>query len=297
VLSKLVETGRKVMPQIHCIYGVPGVGKSTFASKFPEPIFIDLEKGSYALDVARVSDVPTLEKFREVLQLILTDNHSHKTIVIDSIESLEGLLSDFVCKEGKVDSIEKYDGGFGKGFSRLREIGREIMIELRALAEKRGMTVVMIGHSQVRSQTDPATNASYDRYTLRTNEKFAAVIRDLSDNVFFVTHKVYTAKENNKTKAVSDGERVLFTEWRAGFDAKNRLSLPFEIPLDYQAFVAACEGAAPKSASDLRKDIEELIKGLDNEELKTKVKAALEKNPSEETLHTIKNRVLTYVQI
>ena len=35
------------------IYGPEGIGKSTFASQFPNPLFIDTENGTKELDVAR----------------------------------------------------------------------------------------------------------------------------------------------------------------------------------------------------------------------------------------------------
>ena len=40
------------------VYGQEGVGKSTFASKFPNPVFIDTEGSTKQLDVARF-DAPT----------------------------------------------------------------------------------------------------------------------------------------------------------------------------------------------------------------------------------------------
>ena len=36
------------------VYGVEGIGKTTFASQFPDPLFVDVEGGTRHLDVARV---------------------------------------------------------------------------------------------------------------------------------------------------------------------------------------------------------------------------------------------------
>lgn len=35
------------------VYGPEGIGKSTFASKFPDPVFIDTEGSTKDMDVAR----------------------------------------------------------------------------------------------------------------------------------------------------------------------------------------------------------------------------------------------------
>ena len=53
------------------VYGVEGIGKTTFASKFPDPLFIDVEGGTKHLDVARVDPAPQswtalMEIIREV---------------------------------------------------------------------------------------------------------------------------------------------------------------------------------------------------------------------------------------
>ena len=36
------------------VYGPEGIGKSTFASKFPDPLFIDTEGSTNDMDVARL---------------------------------------------------------------------------------------------------------------------------------------------------------------------------------------------------------------------------------------------------
>ena len=44
-----VETAKKVV-----IYGPEGIGKSTLAARFPQPLFIDTEGSTKELDVARL---------------------------------------------------------------------------------------------------------------------------------------------------------------------------------------------------------------------------------------------------
>ena len=56
-----IKTGKITRTQKCVIYGCEGVGKSTFASKFPKPLFADLEGGTAHLDVPRISDLNTWE--------------------------------------------------------------------------------------------------------------------------------------------------------------------------------------------------------------------------------------------
>jgi hypothetical protein len=290
---KNVTTGRQMKPMIHTIFGLPGVGKTTWASRFPNCLILDLEHGSNSLEVARISSITDLNQFKLALSSLLTEPHDYKTVAIDSIEALESLIADAVCKEGSVETIEKYDGGYGKGYQRSRELMREIMMTLKGLTEK-GMTAILIGHSQVKTHNDPAENVSFDRYIMRVNDKMGAVIRDLSDNVFFACHKVSTYSEKGKTRAISDGERVIKTEWRAAFDAKNRLGLPFEIPLSYQAFSEAINNLKPKNVNELREETQALLKGLDAE-TRPRAEEALKKAQTTEELIAIKNRITTLV--
>jgi hypothetical protein len=292
LLKKAVSKGKQIGAQIHVVAGDNGVGKTTFACSFPSPLCIDLENGSRHLDVERIKadEVPDITTFRAILKELIETDHSYKTIVIDSVESLESLISDAVCAEGKVKSIELFDGGYGKGYVRSREMMREVMEDLRAL-QKKEVSAVLVAHTQVKSKTDPATNQTYDRVIMRCNDKMAALIRDLADNCFYCTHRVLTTKENNKTKAFGDGQRVMFTQWRPGFDAKNRLDLPLEIPLSYEAFVEACSSQPP---GDVISEIEEIASKLD-EQMKIKVRDQVEKyknNPAK--LKEIKNRLLNY---
>ena len=49
-----IQTAQKIV-----LYGPEGIGKTTFASRFPEPLFIDTEGSTRQLDVARLPKPPT----------------------------------------------------------------------------------------------------------------------------------------------------------------------------------------------------------------------------------------------
>jgi hypothetical protein len=282
-----VTNGKKIGAQIHVIAGNNGVGKTTWAASFPGVLMIDLEKGSGHLDVTRLSadKVKDLASVRAVLKELLETNHNFKTIAIDSIEALEGLISDFVCSEGKVSSLEDYGGGYGKGHSRTREIMREIMIDIQKLRDSKDITTILVAHTQVKNISDPATNQNYDRVIMRCNDKMAAIVRDLSDNVFYATYKVFMNKESGKMKAYGDGQRVIYTQWRPGFDAKNRLELPLEMPLSYDAFVKE----VLEAISEISKLVDDSMKKVVAEQVEK-----FKNNPAK--LNEVKNRLMTYVE-
>ena len=292
-LLEQVTTGKQIGAQVHVITGHNGIGKTTFAASFPGPLIIDLEKGSEHLDVPRIpsNNIPTFKKLRDLLKDLASTKHEYKTVTIDSVESIETLINQAVCEEGKVKSIE--DFGYGRGYVLARDLMKDLFSDFRALQDK-GISTILTAHTQVKSQTDPANNQTYDRIIMRANDKLASVVRDLADNVLYATHKVFTTEVKNKTQAFSSGQRVLLTQWRAGHDAKNRLDLPYEIPLSFDAFKEACEKKSDTKAEELVQSIEEMSSGFD-EKLKASVKEQVAKHKTNpEKLREISNRLMKY---
>lgn len=287
-----VKSGKEKRAYIITEYGPNGVGKSSWAAKFPKPLFADLEKGSFHLNVDRLDNLESLDQFKNLVTELLKEKSNYETFVVDSVEALEALILDSVKKKYKVDSVE--DIPYGKGFSESREVMTELMHMFRKLTLEKNITVILIGHSQVKTHTDPGTNVTYDRYIMRCGDKMASVIRDLSDHVFFISHKVYSTEKNGKTQAFSTGQRVIYTEWRNSWDAKNRLDLPYEMPLSYEVFAEACLRESDSKAEDLVLSIEEMYSKIEPK-LKATVKESVEKfrnNP--EMLTDIKNRLQKY---
>lgn len=80
------------------VYGMGGVGKTTFASTFPKPLLLDFENGAkyfgergISIDVAVFKTWPTGEEKKEIAKVL----EDYETIVIDPIgEAMEKLISD-----------------------------------------------------------------------------------------------------------------------------------------------------------------------------------------------------------
>jgi hypothetical protein len=106
--------------------------------------------------------------------------------------------------------------------------------ELSVLNEK--MHVLLIGHAQIKSFQDPELPTAYDRYQLKINDKAAALVREAADAVLFARFETELVKTNGKSRARGEGVRVMYSESRPAFDAKNRFNLPFCMPLDWKTF-------------------------------------------------------------
>jgi hypothetical protein len=79
--------------------------------------------------------------------------------------------------------------------------------------------------------------SAYDRYQLKINDKAAALVREAADAMLFARFETELVKANgSKAKVRGEGMRVMYTESRPAFDAKNRFGLPFCMPLDWKTF-------------------------------------------------------------
>ena len=246
MLEQIHRGVRSVPPRI-LIYGIEGVGKSTAGAQAPRPIFVQTEDG---LDQIDCDSFPLAGDYRDVvaaLTELYTAKHDYQTVVLDTLDWLERLIWDDVCREYGVKSIEKADGGYAKGYTHALRQWREILAGLDALRNERGMAVILLAHAKVEKFEDPESVA-YDRYSPRLHKHAGALVTEWCDAVLFATRRFRTQTEDagfnrQRTIAVAlgqdGGERVLRTVGGPACIAKNRYSLPAELPLAWDALLAA----------------------------------------------------------
>lgn len=273
------------------LYGTDGVGKTTFGAQMESPIFCGPEKGSEQLDVARFPEPKTMQDIMDQIVWLATQKHEFKSLVIDSLDRIEPMIWDFICKQEGVMSIEQVGGGFGKGYTYAIKVWDQFLALLNKLRDDKKINVLLIAHSQIKVFTDPATGSAYDRYQLKMNEKASALCRETVDSVLFATFKTYTkGKEGQKHKAFGDGTRVMYTERRPSHDAKNRFGLPFELPLNYIDYKNAVESDKTDS---ILSDINELKKNFDADLVKKIDESVLKAGRNAESLTLIRERLRT----
>src|SRR5579871_2912516 len=78
-----VRKGILAAPLRVLLYGVEGVGKSTFAMRAPAPIFLGKENGTEELPVARLPEPQTWDEVLEGIALLQNSDTEYKTLVID----------------------------------------------------------------------------------------------------------------------------------------------------------------------------------------------------------------------
>lgn len=295
-----VTTEPKVQGSVTTLTGLNGVGKTEVIARasLAKKLLFNLESGANHLALPKIDadKIKTFSALRKAFTELANTKHDYTLIGVDTMDIVEHLATQELLDEHSGKSIETVGGGFGKGYVFLREKIRDFMGDCRVLAEK-GIDVFLLAHTQVKTYSDPTNSAQYDRYVMRCNDKVASIIKDLSDNVFFATYKVYvTEAESGKTKAVGDGQRVMFTEWRPAFDAKNRQSLPFELPLSYDAYKTASLSKYAPSAQELEESIGQMLPAIKDGALAEKVHMSVKDAKGDVTkLVAIKARLQTLI--
>lgn len=258
-----ISKGKVERPMRVLAYGVPGVGKSSFGAASPRPIFLASEDGTSHLDVERFPSPLAWQDVIDATDALLRDDHSYKTIVLDTLDWMEPLVWRHVAAMHRADSIDAIP--FGRGFNEAVTVWRSLLARLDRLVSVRRMNVVMLAHAVIKRVDDPQTGP-FDRYRIPLHEKSADVLREWVDALLFARHEVKTVERNGKTRGVSSGHRVLHTTWTAAYDAKNRFDLPEVLPLDWSEFEAACKAHVPADPGKLRAEIEGLLAQLGEEE-------------------------------
>jgi len=293
-----VTKGKLKLPHLLLLYGPDGVGKSTFGAQAPNPIFLGPEKGTMNLDVARFPTPHTWNDIIQACEELANENHGYKTLVIDTLDWLEPLCYSHICKLSDVSSIEKAAGGYGKGFREALNEMVEFRHKLSFLRESKGINIILLAHSKVVTFEDPTTDHGYSRYELKlqdsANVSIRSMWREYVDSVLFCNFETFSKGEGKQARGVTTRDRKMWTERDAGFDAKNRFSLPFEMDLDFAKYDLAVNSTPQEQVGDVISRIMELVGQVKDEDLKGKVLEQVEKHSKNQTqLTKIEDRLRT----
>jgi hypothetical protein len=249
-----IQTGTTNLPPRILEYGVQGIGKTTFGANAPKPIMIQTEDGEGVIDIARFPLATSYTQVLEALAALANEQHEYKTLIVDSLDWLEPLIWAHVCAENGESNIE--DFGYGKGYVLALDEWANFIDALNYLRRTKDMTVILTAHAEVKKYNDPA-NEPYDRYQIALNKSAGAKMLEWADVVLFANYRIATKESdagfnNKKNRAIGNGDRIVYTEERPAFHAKNRFNMPPELPFNWQAVSAAIPyfGAAQPAAEN-----------------------------------------------
>ena len=249
-MSKYKITGGVMPAPLKVVlYGVEGIGKSSFAARFPQPVFIDTEGGTGRLDVRRLPAPDSWQMLLDEAAAAADGQVPCRTLVLDTADWAEKLCMAGVCARFKVKGIE--DIGYGKGYTYVKEDFARLLDVLEKVIAS-GRHVVVVAHAAVAKFEQPDAVGSYDRWVMKTSKQVAPLLREWCDMLLFANYKTVVEKSGSgpsaKNKA-SGARRVLYTTHNACWDGKNRFGLPDEVPFDYESIRAIVDGSTLSAAA------------------------------------------------
>ena len=235
ITKGVIESAQKVI-----IYGPEGIGKSTFASNFPNPYFIDTEGSTKKLNVQRLPKPSSWEMIMQEARYIKNNPSVCNTLVIDTADWAERFCIEHVCAKAGVKGLA--DFGYGNGYVYLGEEFGRLLNLLNEVVDE-GVNVCFVAHSIIKKFERPDEVGAYDRYELKLEKKTNPLLKEWADMILFANYKTIVVNVDNqgaqkgKNKA-QGGQRVMYTSHHPCWDAKNRHGLEEELPFEYEQIAA-----------------------------------------------------------
>ena len=236
-----LQRGVSHEPPIITIYGDGGIGKDTFAAGAPSPVFIFTENSLGTLDVPRWQ-ADSYEHVMEMLVTLIEEKHDFKTVVISTLDWFEPMVWNYLIRmqptneKGKpITNIDDY--GYGRGVKFALDYWNDFIALVKRIRLERDMMVIFVAHPTIRKVTPPDSD-SYDSYMLKLQDSDKVSAKDkiveASDAVLFANWRVALTDEKlsfgqSRQRGVGSGERIVYTEQRPAYEAKNRFNLPSQI--------------------------------------------------------------------
>jgi hypothetical protein len=205
------------------IYGVPGAGKTTLASKFPDAFFIPTEAGLNYLEVDCLMDddgnpmvCKTWDEFTKAILLTksIAESGEYKTVIIDTIDNAFELARQKVFKDKNWES--ESDGQYGAGWSIVADEFKKWIRYLLSL----NIGVVIISHYVVEEKEENGIKRLYTNCSLNKRVR--------KDVVAPLDFAFYCHLDN-------DLKRIMTVKETPNIFAKDRTGkLGDQLPMDYK---------------------------------------------------------------
>ena len=213
------------------IYGSEGIGKSSLAACFPDPLFIDTEGGTSHMDVRRIEKPQSWEELLAIVREVAATKDVCKTLVLDTADWAEQLITAYLCSKYKQNSIESFS--YGKGYTYLGEEFARLLGAFDTVLAS-GIHVVVTAHAKMRKFEQPDEMGAYDRWEMKLSKQVAPLLKEWCDLLLFCNYQTYVVTSENNTSKAQGGKRVMYTSHHPAWDAKSRVNLPEVLELDYK---------------------------------------------------------------
>lgn len=209
------------------IYGEPTIGKTIFANKFPDALFLNTDGNiryinSQVIPIVASATKDPWEVFVESVEAILKEEHTYKTIVVDLLDDVFQYCRAYYAKKLKID--HEGDLAYGKGWDIVRNA---FLIVLKSLTNS-NCNIVLISHEKAVTVKD-RIGRELTRFQPNMSESIISKISGMVD----ITGRI-TIKSEEKDGTIID-TRILYlnaTKEQVGGNRIPNIKVEY-IPLEY----------------------------------------------------------------
>lgn len=235
-LDQEITVGKRISPLRGIVYGDNGIGKTTLLASSMNPIIMDIEGNCGHIDAPkyRMTDLDLFHKFLDELQ---NQDHDYKSLVIDSLDSLQIIIAELIAKRHDPKELS-----YGKSAAIWAKYIKDITAKLERLNSSKGMNILFTAHWKVKPANNPMTE-QYDRYDMRINEEMRTGFCNWVQFIFLAIKDVQLEDDKapgfGKRKAKNIERRVLHTRGSPTYYGKNVFNLPEKIAMDWEQFTTS----------------------------------------------------------
>lgn len=236
ILDTMVTNAHGTKPPRIVVYGKAGIGKTTFAASANKPLIIDLEGSADYIDVPKVHP-KDFAAFIQVIDALLTEPHEFKTLCVDTLDWLEAMIHEEICRKVKAKTIsDKHvaETAYGNGHILATNYFIDIRNKLDRLRIEKGMAIVLNAHTLIKKRNDPL-DGDFDEHSLKLHDKFSAAAVEWADAVLLLKKK--TIQSDKTPNGFKEAGRIMLSSGILGTTTKNRLYLPDEFPATWNDFI------------------------------------------------------------
>lgn len=242
-----ITKGRIDRAQKTVVYGPEGIGKTSLAAHYPDPLIIDTEGGTAHMDVRCIDKPQSWEELLAIVKEVAAIPGICRTLVIDTADWAEQLVITYICSKYKQSSIESF--GYGKGYTYLAEEFSRLLTACDQVIAA-GIHVVITAHARMRKFEQPDEMGAYDRWELKLSKQVAPLLKEWADFLFFCNYQTFVVTSDSNTAKAQGGRCVIYTTHHPAWDAKAREPLPEVVDLDYRNIAKLYEKPSPKATAE-----------------------------------------------
>ena len=219
-----------------CLYGDPGVGKTTLAFSADKPLLFDFDNGAHR--ASNRQDTVRVSAWAEVENVTLDDLSPYNTIIVDTAgRMLDRLAADIISKDAKMGKAGVLSQ---QGWGRLKT---RFVAWLKMLNDS-GKDVVLIAHGTEKMDGE-TVNARLDVQGGSKDEIYKSV--DAMGRVYI---------RNGKRVLNFDPTESAFGKNPAGFGI---IEIPSPVPRDFLASIIADTKAALNAQTEAQREAAERL--------------------------------------